>query len=124
MKNKTFKPLMFRNHPFFFIFTLFLCLTGIGFLIFAIWWLKCYSHRLNVKEYSIELETGILSKHENEIAYSDIKNIVVRQSFIQRIFGVGYIGISSAGQDEIEIEIYGIENPSELKDFIYSQRNI
>lgn len=123
MKDKTFKPLMFRNHPFFFIFTLLLCFVGIGFLIFAIWWLKCYSQRLNVKENSIELETGILSKNENEIAYRDIKNIVVRQSFIQRIFGVGYIGISSAGQDEIEIEIYGIANPSELKDFIYSQRD-
>ena len=113
---------MFRNHPFFFILTLILCFVGIGFIIFGIWWLGCYSQRLNVKEHSIELETGILSKNENEIFYSDIKNIVVKQSFIQRIFNVGYIGISSAGQDDIEIEIYGIENPSGLKDFIYSKR--
>ena len=119
---KTYKPLMFRNRPFFFIFTIFLCFVGIGFLIFAIWWLKCYSQRLNVKENSVELELGILSKHENEISYEDIKNIIVRQSFIQRIFGVGYIGISCAGQDDIEIEINGIANPSELKDYIYSKR--
>ena len=120
---KTYKPLMFRNRPFFFIFTIFLCFVGIGFLIFAIWWLKCYSQRLNVKENSVELELGILSKHENEISYEDIKNIIVRQSFIQRIFGVGYIGISCAGQDDIEIEINGIANPSELKDYIYSKRS-
>ena len=119
---KTYKPLMFRNHPIFFIFTILLYFVGgIGLLIFAIWWLKCYSKRLNLKENSVELETGILSKNENEIAYDDIKNIIVRQSFIQRIFGVGYIGISCAGQDDIEIEINGIANPSEIKDFIYNR---
>ncbi len=122
MEAKLYKPLMFRNHPFLFILTLFLCVFGIGFLIFGIWWLKCYSTRLIVKENSIELETGILSKSENEIFYSDIKNVVVHQSLFQRIFGVGYIGISSSGQDGIEIEIYGIRNPSQLKDFIYSKR--
>lgn len=88
-----------------------------------VWWLMCKSERLILSEESIELQTGLLSKHQNEVFFSDIRNVLIKQSLCDRIFNVGYIGISSSGQDGIEIEIRGIYNPNAIRDFIYEHRN-
>ena len=122
--NKTYNPKMFRNHPFYFILTLLLCPLGIGFIIFGIWWLVCKTERLIVCENSIELQTGLLSKLQNEVFYEDVRNVVIYQSLLDRIFNVGSIAISTAGQDGFEIKISGIENPDAIRDFIYQQRNV
>ncbi len=114
---------MFRTHPFSFVLTLILCPFGIGLIIMLIWWLMCKSERLIITEESIELQTGLLSKHQNEIFFEDIRNVQIKQSLCDRIFNVGYIGISSAGQDGIEIEISGIHNPDAIRDFIFDNRN-
>ncbi len=114
---------MFRTHPLYFILTLLLCFLGVGFIIMLVWWLMCKSERLILSEESIELQTGLLSKHQNEVFFSDIRNVLIKQSLCDRIFNVGYIGISSSGQDGIEIEIRGIYNPNAIRDFIYEHRN-
>ena len=120
--NKTYSPKMFRNHPIYFILTLLLCLLGVGFIIFGIWWLVCKTERLIVSEHSVELQTGLLSKLQNEVFYKDIRNVVIYQSLLDRIFNVGSIAISTAGQDGFEIKINGIENPDAIRDYIYQQR--
>ena len=121
--NKIHNPKMFRTHPLYFILTLLLCFLGVGFIIMLVWWLMCKSERLILSEESIELQTGLLSKHQNEVFFSDIRNVLIKQSLCDRIFNVGYIGISSLGQDGIEIEIRGIYNPNAIRDFIYEHRN-
>ena len=113
---------MFRNHPIYFILTLLLCLLGVGFIIFGIWWLVCKTERLIVSEHSVELQTGLLSKLQNEVFYEDVRNVVIYQSLLDRIFNVGSIAISTAGQDGVEIKINGIENPDAIHDYIYQQR--
>lgn len=115
-------PKMFRSHPFLFIAMLLLCPLGIGLIIMFIWWLNCKAERLIVGSESVELQLGILSKHQNEVFYSDVRNIQISQSLCDRIFNVGRIGISSSGQDGIEIEIGGIYNPDAIRDFIYAHR--
>jgi len=40
------------------------------------------------------------------------------QTFFQRIFDVGKIGISSAGQADLEISVTGIPQPERVKDLI------
>ena len=119
----THNPKMFRNHPLYFILTLILCPLGIGLIIMLIWWLMCKSERLIIGEESIEIQTGLLSKHQNEIFFDDIRNVQIKQTLCDRIFNVGYIGISSSGQDEIEIQIRGIHNPDAIRDFIYEHRS-
>ena len=121
--NKIHNPKMFRTHPLYFILTLLLCFLGVGFIIMLVWWLMCKSERLILSEESIELQTGLLSKHQNEVFFSDIRNVLIKQSLCDRIFNVGYIGISSSGQDGIEIEIRCIYNPNAIRDFIYEHRN-
>jgi len=116
-------PAMFKNRPIGFIITLLLCpLYGVGLLIFLIWWLKCIGTTLIVTSRETIVKRGILSKHTNEIRHSDVRNIQISQSLFQRLFNVGNIGVSSAGQGGIEILVRGLRRPNDIKDIINSNR--
>jgi len=115
-------PSMFKNNPIGFIMTLILCAVGIGFLIFLIWWLRCKGQVITVTSEKVSKRTGILSKNTNDIYLEDIKNIQVKQSLFQRMFGVGTLAIASAGTGGIEIAITGIPDPNRIKNILEEQR--
>lgn len=111
-------PSMFRNHPFWFSLCVILSLVGVGLIILFVWWLKCKATTLTVTTEQTTLRKGILSKYTNDVFHSNVRNIQVGQTFFQRMFDVGYIGISSAGQAGLEIEVQGIPHPHQVKDLI------
>ena len=112
-------PSMFRNHPFGFIFCILLIAAfGLGLLILLIWWIKILGTTLIVTNERIIFRQGIFSKYTNEIYHTDVRNVQIRQSLLQRILRVGTIGISSAGQAGIEITVRGIPHPQQIHDII------
>lgn len=115
-------PAMFRAHPVAFVLCCILSLVLVGLLFLIPWYIRSRSTRLIVTTDQITLRTGWLSKNTNDVFIENVRNIQVKQSFWQRIMGVGYVGISSAGQSGIEIEVDGLPNPDELKDLLDSQR--
>jgi len=137
-------PRMFRNNPLKFVLNylvMLACVVGIimiaasdkthallwlldGALIVVfvivcfiqlMWWLQVLSTTLTVTDKRTTLRKGILSKFTNEVLHENIRNIQVYQSFLQRMLKVGSIGISSAGQAGIEIEVQGLPNPYDVK---------
>jgi uncharacterized membrane protein YdbT with pleckstrin-like domain len=86
------------------------------------WWLRVLSTTLSVTNQRSILRTGLLSKYTTEVFHRDIRNVQLRQSLFQRLFDVGYIGISSAGQAGVELEVYGIPGPYELKQQLHQLR--
>ncbi len=115
-------PSMFRNRPVEFVLTAILCLLVIGIFMMFFWWLKCKGATLTVTNKRTRLRRGILSKSITEVWHSDVRNVVLEQSFFQRIFGVGMIGISSAGQSGMEISVSGIPDPERVKQLIDERR--
>ena len=116
-------PSMFRNNPIGFILSIVLIAAfGLGLIILLIWWLRCLGITLTVMNERTILRKGIFSKFTNEVYHSDIRNVQIKQSLFQRIFRVGTIGISSAGQSVIEIEVAGLPNPTEVKEIIDTYR--
>jgi len=115
-------PAMFRNNPVWFALFLLLSLVGIGLLLLLIWWLRTLSTTLIVTNLKTTLRTGLLSKNTDDVYHKDVRNIQVRQTFLQRILSVGNIGISSAAQADMEIVARGIPNPSHVKDLIETYR--
>lgn len=111
-------PAMFGNHPVGFVLAVILSVVGVGLVILLIWRIRCLGTTLTITNEQTTLRRGILSKFTNDVFHENVRNIVVRQSFFQRIFGVGYVGISSAGQSGIEIEVNGIPNPDQVKEII------
>jgi len=95
----------------------------LGLLIFLIWWFKSLGVTLTITSSRTILRRGVLSKHTNEVLHKNVRNVQVSQSFLQRIFGVGDIGIASAGSAGIEIAVSGILSPQHVKDLIDKYRN-
>lgn len=139
-------PSMFRNHPLWFIGLIVLCLAGfalpflpietkgmtklmeivipmlIGLTMFFFWWLKCKATTMTVTTERTSCRRGILSKSVTEVWHKDIRNVQLNQTLLQRILNVGKIGISSAGQSEIEISVSGIPHPDKVKRLIDEHR--
>ncbi len=58
---------------------------------------------------------GLFSRATSEVLHDNIRNIQVDQTFVQRVFNVGSIGISSSGQDGIEVHMDAVPKPKELQ---------
>ncbi len=115
-------PSMFRNQPVWFVLTCILCLVGVGLIIFLVWWIKCKGTTLTVTSDRTSLRKGILSKSITEVWHKDVRNVQLNQTFFQRIFDVGTLGISSSGQSGIEIAVSGMPDPDGVKDLIDKHR--
>jgi membrane protein YdbS with pleckstrin-like domain len=112
-------PCMFRARPLEFILCILLIpVFGVGLICFLIWWLRCRASTLTITRQRLIYITGILSKNTNEIWHADVRDIIVRQSFLQRLFGCGQIQISTAGQSGVEISAQGFRDPQKLADYI------
>ena len=115
-------PAMFKNRPFGFILCLVLSLVGVGLIIFLVWWIKTKGTELTVTNERVSLRKGILSRFTNDVYLTDVRNVQIYQSFGQRIFGVGSVAISSAGNEGIEIQVSGLPDPDKIKSIIDTHR--
>ncbi|MDB4623547.1 PH domain-containing protein [bacterium] len=115
-------PSMFRNRPVEFCVTCLLCVVLVGFVIFFLWWVKCRGTTLTVSSERTRLRRGILSKSITEVWHQDVRNVQLKQTLFQRLFGVGMIGVSSAGQSGMEISVSGIPDPEVVKSLIDTHR--
>jgi len=116
-------PSVWRTRPVLFAVAILLCFVGIGFLIIGYWFIDSYCTTLTISNRRTSLRRGILSKSINEVRHKDVRNVQLKQSLFQRIFGVGYIGISSAGQGGVEIEVNGMADPNQLKTLVDQYRD-
>lgn len=147
----TIHPAMFCAHPFKFSAIVIIVLGGL-FLIFAakpmeklpdwlsylgmvmtvtgaIWWTYWFvaSHlwiKLTISNKRTIRHEGIIRRHTSEVLHDHVRNVEIRQGLIQRILKVGYIGISSSGQDGIEIEVKDIPRPYAVKALIDEYREM
>ena len=111
-------PAMFKNNPLGFILALILIpVFGLGILILLWWYLQTRASKLTVTDTEIIYDTGLLNKEHSEISISRIRAIRVKQSFFDRVFGVGEIAIYTAG-DNPEIIAKGMPDPNSIRELI------
>lgn len=136
------RPGMFRAHPFRYALIIVLFLAAvIGFMAavtteqvggwaiwpslalllgtlvwFTWWWITAHFWvRLVVSNKRTIKHVGIIKRHTTEVLHDHVRSVDIRQTFLERMFDVGTIGIDSAGQDGIEIEVDDIPHPYEIK---------
>jgi len=111
-------PAMFRAHPFWFILAVLLILAfGIGIIILLYWYIKTRATALTVTDQDLLYERGILSKDRTSVSLKHVRSVNIAQGFINRIFGVGTIQISTAG-DEPEFTISDMPDPYVIQETI------
>ena len=111
-------PSMFKNAPVLFIvYVGLIAAFGIGIILLLIWYLQTKSTKLTITNKDILLEKGLLSKDRSEGSIKSIRTVKVKQSFFNRILGVGAIELYTAG-DLPEIEVKGMPDPNKVRDII------
>lgn len=135
----TIKPAMFRAHPFlgavvtviwiggiaaalYFRNAWWLIATGMGLIFLTGWWIKRQTIRLEITNKRCVLRKGLFSRATSEVLHDHVRNIQTGQTLVGRIFNVGSVGISSAGQDDIEIEVPDLPNPGKIRGIIDAYR--
>ena len=111
-------PAMFRAHPFWFIGCIVLIpALGIGVLLLLYWYIHTRQTTLSVSQHELLYERGILSKDRTSVSLKHIRAVHVTQGFLDRIFGVGTIQVSTAG-DQPEFTIKDMPDPGEIREAI------
>jgi uncharacterized membrane protein YdbT with pleckstrin-like domain len=82
-----------------------------------------YAWEFRINDGNVQSRHGIMSAKENSIRLKNIRDIKIKQTTIQQIFGVGDIEFSTAGSSNSRIVFYGIEAPSALRDKILREQN-
>jgi len=93
-------------------------LAVVGAGLFTYWWLTVIYTTLSVTNNRSLLRHGIVARFTTEVRHDDVRNIQVEQNIYQRIVGIGDIAISSAGQDDLEVDANGIPRPKEIADTV------
>ena len=134
----TVRPAMFRNRPLRFLLLIGLIAIGgvlgwvrspfgwiasvAGVAILLLWWVRNRAVSLEVTTQRTIMRNGMLARRTREVRHADVRFLEVKQSFGQRLRGVGSLAISSAAHGEVEIAINGIPRPEHVKDTIDGYR--
>lgn len=87
--------------------------------ILLAWWLSVrWSASIEITNKRTVLRRGVLRRSSSEVLHDHVRNIEIDQSFADRVCRVGKIGISSSGQDGIEVAVDRIPNPRGLREII------
>ena len=95
-------------------------MVALGLL--AAWKIVTLSAALQITNKRSVHRKGLLSKATSEVVHDNIRNVQVTQTFWQRLWKVGTLGLSSSGQDGIEIEISDIPHPERVREIIDAYR--
>ena len=67
-------------------------------------------------------EKGLLSKERCEVGLNKVRTVKIKQSFFNRIFGVGTIEIYTAG-DNPEFVAHGMPDLNKIRELVNIGRN-
>lgn len=66
-------------------------------------------------------ETGLLNTKEEEILLYRVRDLELRRSLGQRIFGVGSVIVHSSDTTTPTLELKSVKNPRDVKELLYRQ---
>lgn len=97
-------------------------LIALGWL--GVWKILTFGETLEITNKRSILHLGILRKNTTEVLHDNIRNVQVDQSFWNRVWNVGTMGISSSAQAGVEIEAKHIPKPHHVRKVIDLYRPI
>ena len=93
-----------------------LALGSVGMLCW--WWFDRLGASIEITTKRTIMHLGIFSKSSSEVVHDNIRNIQIDKTFLQRLTNVGRIGISSSGQDGVELQVNHLKDPDNLRKII------
>lgn len=78
--------------------------------------------RYRLSEDRVFCETGFLNIHEEEVLLYRVRDLELRMSLGQRLFGVGTVCVHSSDKTSPHLDLKNVKHPREVKELIY--RNV
>lgn len=75
--------------------------------------------RYRLSEDRVFCEKGFLNIHEEEVLLYRVRDLELRMSFGQRIFGVGTVCVHSSDKTNPHLELKNVRHPREVKELVY-----
>jgi membrane protein YdbS with pleckstrin-like domain len=76
------------------------------------------SHRYGISNQRIMVESGVFSKSLAEIDVRTIDDITFRQTFVERLLGIGQIAILSSDPSNARVRLVGVPDPRQVRELI------
>ena len=77
--------------------------------------------RYRLSEDRIFRETGLLNLKEEEVHLYRVRDLELKRSLFQRIFGVGTVCVHSSDKTTPHLDLLNIKNPREVKELLHRQ---
>ena len=116
--------ILWRNSPSQFVNIKCYLLCGVlvwtVFPIFLMFWryLKVKSIKYTLTEEILEIEEGVFSKTSKHIELYRIKDYIIKEPFLMRIFGLGDLEIITSDKTVDDLILHAIKDPKSVKDGI------
>lgn len=89
-----------------------------GVLTILFWKVGTLTEALEITNKRTIERRGLFSKATTEVVHDHVRNVQITQSFWERIWRVGRLGLSSSAQDDVEIVMDDLPDPERLKRII------
>ena len=77
--------------------------------------------RYRLSEDRIFRETGLLNLKEEEVLLYRVRDLELKRSLFQRIFGVGTVCVHSSDKTTPHLDLLNIKHPREVKELLHRQ---
>lgn len=108
--------------PLFTLGTILVLGYGIGLLIILYGILDRKGKVYTVTNKRVHVKAGIVSRRTSEVGIRDRRSIIMKQSILERLFGLGSVAVGSAGTAGLEVVFAGIPNPEALRALIRKEQ--
>ncbi len=97
-------------------------LAAVLLVLLAVILYRHFVWTFTIHDGTIESCHGLIGRDVRSIRVQDLRNVNVRQTVFQRLFGVGNVEFSSAGGPGVEVTFYGVLDPLDVKDRVMRAR--
>ena len=85
-------------------------------------YLRVLASAYRVTTERVTQHAGLIARNMSEVEVGDIRNVQIMQGAIERLLGVGSVGVSTSGQSGFEITFSGVINPEAVADLVRDAR--
>lgn len=84
--------------------------------------LKRATARYTVTDQRVRASFGLFARRVDEVEAGDIRNVILTQSFFERLVGTGTVGLSTSGGDGVEVTLVGVPEAEAVKELVRQAR--
>jgi membrane protein YdbS with pleckstrin-like domain/phage FluMu protein Com len=95
-----------------------------GVIWFIVWKIKSWTTTLIITTKRTTLRRGIFSRYQREVLHDRVQDVQVTQSFLDRMLGVGALGLSTSSDEGVEINVVDVPNVLHVRKVIDAYRDM